>query len=63
MKGKCCVFNGYQQRNKVFLVYLQWKLQQDGYGSCIFKLKCQRTVEKTYLQKKKQQQTRYRSHI
>ena len=26
------VFDGYKQRNKVWLVYLERKLQQDGYG-------------------------------
>ena len=32
MKNKCDVFNGYKQRNKVRLVYLECKLQQDSYG-------------------------------
>ena len=41
MKVKCYIFSGYKQRNNVFLVYLVGKLQQDGYGWCIFKLKCQ----------------------
>ena len=59
MKGKYCGFSGYKQRNKVCLVYLETKQQQNGYGSCVFKLKCQKTVERTYLETNKQQ-TRYR---
>ena len=39
----------------MFLVYLECKLQQDTYGSCIFKLKWEKTVERTYLWKSKQQ--------
>ena len=35
MKGKCYVFSGYKQKNKVFLVYLEKKLQQDRCGWCI----------------------------
>ena len=55
MKSKCYVFNGYEQSNKVCLVYLECKLQQDSYSWCIFKLKCQKTVERTYLEIRKQQ--------
>ena len=29
MSGKCYVFSGYKQRNKVCLLYLERKLQQD----------------------------------
>ena len=29
MNGKCYVFSGYKQRNKVCLLYLERKLQQD----------------------------------
>ena len=47
-KNKCYIFSGYKERSKVCLVYLECKLQQDSYGWCIFKLKCQKTVEKTY---------------
>ena len=32
MKCKCDVFSGYKQRNKLCLVYLECKLQQDSYG-------------------------------
>ena len=32
MKAKCYGFNGYKQRNKVSLVYLESKLQEDRYG-------------------------------
>ena len=38
MKSKCYVFSGYKQRNKVFLVYLECKLQEDSYDFCIFKI-------------------------
>ena len=37
MKGKCYVFSGFKQRIKVCLVYLEFKLQQESYGWCIFK--------------------------
>ena len=53
MKGKCYVFSGHKQRNKVSLVYLESELQQDRYGWIIFKLKCQKTVERTYLETSK----------
>ena len=35
MKRKCYVFSSYKQRNKVFLLYSEGKLQQDRYGWCI----------------------------
>ena len=59
MKDKYDVFRVYKQRNKVRLVYLEFKLQQYRYGWCISKLKCQKTVETTYLETSKQQ-TKYR---
>ena len=52
-------FSGYKQRTKIGLTYLERKLQQDTYGSCIFKLKCHKTEDKSYLQARKQQ-PRYR---
>ena len=55
MKGKCYVFSGDKQRNKACFVYLECKLQQDTYGWYIFKLKCQKTVEKTHLESRKLQ--------
>ena len=55
MKDKCYVFSCYKQRNKVRLGYLECKLQHDRYGWCIFKLKCQKTIEKIYLETSKQQ--------
>ena len=58
MKSKGYVFGAYEQRNKVSLVYLKCKLKHEKYGGCIFKLKCQRTVKRTYLENTKQQ-TRY----
>ena len=30
-EGKCYLFSGYKQRNKVCLVYLGGKLQEDSY--------------------------------
>ena len=54
MKGKCYVFSCYKQRNKLCLVYLDFKLQQDSYGWCIFKLKYQEKEERTYLETSKQ---------
>ena len=36
MKDKCSDFSGYKQRNKVYLVYLECKLREVSYGSCIF---------------------------
>ena len=38
-QGKYYVFSGYKQRNKVCLVYLEWKQQQDTYSWSIFKVK------------------------
>ena len=37
MKAECYIFSSYKQRNKVWLVYLKCKLQQDTYGSFILK--------------------------
>ena len=55
MKGKCCAFGNYKQRKKVCLVYLKCKLRQVQYDSPIFKLNCQKTVEKTYLETRKEE--------
>ena len=55
MKRKCYFFSGYKQRKNMCLVYLEWKLQQDRYRWCIFKLKYHKTVEKAYLHRRKQQ--------
>ena len=35
MKRKYYIFSSYKQRNKVSLVYLEGKLQQDRHGWCI----------------------------
>ena len=40
MKSKCYVFRGYNKRNKVSLVYLARKIQENRHGGCIFNLKC-----------------------
>ena len=45
--------------NDNHVLYLECKLQQDRYGSCIYKLKSKKTEQTTYLGTSKQQ-TRYR---
>ena len=55
MKDKCYTFRRYKQTNKVLFVYFQCKRQEDRYGWCIFKLNCQKTVERIYLEPTKQQ--------
>ena len=47
IKVECYIFSGYQQRNKVGLVHLEWKWHQDRYGWCIFKLKLKKPVDRT----------------
>ena len=59
MKRKSYLFSGYKQGNKASLVYLKCKLQRDRYGWWILKLKCQKTVERIYLETSKEE-TRYR---
>ena len=56
-KGKCYVCSVFKQRNKV---YLLCKLQQVRYGMCIFKLKCQKAVEKIYSGTSKKKEIRCR---
>ena len=51
------VFSRYKQRNKERLVYLESKLRQDRYGSCIFKLKCRQTEERSERQAKHKEDT------
>ena len=58
MNQKYHVFSGYKERGKVGPVYFEGKPQQKKYGWRIFRLKCKKKVEKTYLQTSKQQ-TRY----
>ena len=60
MKSKSFDFGRYKQRNMVSLLYLQCKLQEYGYVSRIFKLKCKKMVRERYLETTKQQK-RYRS--
>ena len=55
MKGKCYVFGGYKERNNACLVYLKCKLQRDRYEWWVFKSKCQKTVGRRYLEKRKQE--------
>ena len=55
MKIKCYVFSAYKETNKVRLFSLVAKPQEDSYNSCIFRLKCQKTVERTSLEKGKQE--------
>ena len=52
-------FQPVKTNNKVCLVYIQCKLQQDSCGYCSYKLKCLKTEEIRYFQANKQQ-TRYR---
>ena len=42
-------------RNKERFVYLECRLQQDKPGYCIYKLKCQKMVARTYLETSKQE--------
>ena len=58
IKGKCYVLRAYNSRNKVCFVYLERQLQQHRYGLCIFKIKCQKTVETTYLDTSKEETRR-----
>ena len=58
-KDKCYLFSGYKESNKLWLMYLERKPQEKRYGSYIFKLKWQKTGERTYLETSKEQ-TRYR---
>ena len=62
MKRKYYVVSGYKQTNKVFLVYLECKQQQDKHGRCILKLKLEKMVDRTYLETSKTQ-TRCRSRF
>ena len=57
MKAKRNVFNGYKQRNKLWLVYLECKLQQESYDWWTFQLKCLKMVESPYLDTTKQEKT------
>ena len=54
IRVKCYLFSVYIQRNKNISEYLGCKLQEDGYCECIFKLKCHKTVQRTYLETSKQ---------
>ena len=54
MIRKCYAFSSCKQRKKVCVAYLGCKLQQDGYGWWIFKLKCEKKrVELTCLKRGK----------
>ena len=55
MKRKYYVFRDHKQGNKVGFVNLERKLWVDSYGWGIFKLKYQKTVERTYLETGKQE--------
>ena len=54
MINKCYVFNSYKQTIMVYLLYLDYKLQEDSYGSFIFELVSHDTITITYFQKSKQ---------
>ena len=49
MKRKCYVFGGYKETNDLCLMYLSCNLRQVQYSRCIFKLKWEKAVERTYL--------------
>ena len=55
MKAKCYVLSNYKQRKNVWLLYLEFKLQQDRYSYCNSKLKCYQGVEGIYLETSKQE--------
>ena len=55
VKVKSYVFSGDKQRNNVCLVYLEYKLPEDIYGSKMFQLKCQKSAGIWYYGKSKQQ--------
>ena len=53
-------FQWLETKNKVCLVYLECKLQQDRRSQCNYKLKCLKTAEISYLQAKKEQNKVFR---
>ena len=57
-KGKCYFFSGYTQINKMWLLHLECKLWQDSHTLCTLELKCQKSVDRTYIERRKQE-TRY----
>ena len=48
MKGKRHNFSCHKQKDKGYLVYLQGKLEEVGYGWGIFNLKYHKTAERTH---------------
>ena len=57
MQGRCYVSSVCQQRNKVRLVYLECGLGQDRSTWDISKLKCQKAVDRSYLETRKRQRS------
>ena len=49
-KGTTNDFSSYKLTSKMSLVYLEVKLQQYSCVYCIYKLKCHKTVEISYLE-------------
>ena len=62
MKSKCYSITGYEERNKLCLMYLEFKAQQKRYGWCMFELKWQKTAKRTYSEGSKEE-TRYRRYV
>ena len=58
MKGKYYVCRTYKKRIKVCFYYLESKKHEDIHSWCIFKWKCQKTVERTSFERSKRE-TRY----
>lgn len=54
-ESKHYVFNGCKQRNKMWLVSLEGKLQEDSYGRPILTWKCLKMLESLYLGTSKKQ--------
>ena len=52
MESKCYAFRRYKKINKLCLVYLQCKLNQDRYGGSISKLKFKKKMRKNIIREK-----------
>ena len=55
VKVKSYDFGDDKEGNSLCFVYLQYKLQEDIYGSDIFKLKCMKSVGIWYYERSKQE--------
>ena len=59
MKGKCWAFGDYKTKKKGVLGVFRVQTAKSRVSFIHFKLNCRKTVEKTYLEKRKQEK-RYR---